>query len=233
MRIMAVGAHPDDVEVQCAGTMARYAQLGHQVTICVCCSGSGGHMHIPPDELARIREGEARKAAALIDAEFIWLGVPDGFLMDNEETRLGFTDAIRRARPDVIITHSPEDYHPDHVMAGELVFTASFLCGLPNIATDYPAHLVVPPIYYMDTPAGKRFLPTEYVDITETIEIKRQMLACHESQLVWLRDHDDIDVLEFMELHSRVRGMQCGVACAEGFRQADVWPRTPPRRLLP
>jgi len=71
--------------------------------------------------------------------------------MDNEETRLAFTDAIRQARPDMIITHAPEDYHPDHLMAGELVFTASFLSGLPNIVTDQPAHLVVPPIYYMDT----------------------------------------------------------------------------------
>lgn len=233
MRIMAVGAHPDDVEVYCSGTMARFVQLGHQVAICVCCSGSGGHMHIPPDELSRIREGEARKAAALIGAQFIWLGIPDGFIIDNEDTRLAFTDAIRQARPDVIVTHAPEDYHPDHVMAGQLVFTASFLSGIPNIKTEHPAHLVVPPIYYMDTPTGKGFLPTEYVDITDTFAIKREMLACHESQLVWLRDHDNIDVLEFMEIQSRSRGLQCGVTYAEGFQQADVWPRTPPRRLLP
>jgi len=233
MRIMAVGAHPDDVEFQCAGTLARYVALGHEVCICVCCDCSGGHMHIPPDELAQIREAEARKAAELLGAQFIWLGFPDGFIIDSEETRLIFTDAMRKARPDVIITHNPNDYHPDHLKASEMVFTASFLCGIPNIKTDHPAHLVVPPIYYMDAPAGKGFLPSEYVDITETFALKREMLACHESQFVWLKDHDDVDVLEFMELHSRWRGGQCGVTYAEGFQQANVWPRTPAKRLLP
>ncbi len=233
MGVTADVAHPVDVEVDCSGHMARFVQLGAQAAICVCGGGSGGHMHMPPDELSRILEGEARKAAALIGAQFIWLGIPDGFIIDNEDTRLAFTDAIRQARPDVIVTHAPEDYHPDHVMAGQLVFTASFLSGIPNIKTEHPAHLVVPPIYYMDTPTGKGFLPTEYVDITDTFAIKREMLACHESQLVWLRDHDNIDVLEFMEIQSRSRGLQCGVTYAEGFRQADVWPRTPPRRLLP
>jgi LmbE family N-acetylglucosaminyl deacetylase len=233
MRVLAVGAHPDDIEVHCAGTLARYVKEGHHVSICVACNGNGGHMIIGPEELARIREGEARQAGAILGADFYMLGIPDGFVMDNYETRITFTDVIRQARPDVIITHSPIDYHPDHVKTGELVFTASFLCGIPNIKTEHPAHLVVPPIYFMDTPAGKGFVPTEYVDITETFEIKQRMLACHQSQVVWLRDHDNIDFLAFTEDHVRARGLQCGVRYAEAFRQADIWPRTPARRLLP
>jgi len=59
------------------------------------------------------------------------------------------------------------------------------------------------------------------------------MMACHQSQIVWLKDHDNMDILEFIEIMARARGLQCGVAYAEGFRHADVWPRTPPRRLLP
>ena len=85
----------------------------------------------------------------------------------------------------------------------------------------------------MDTIAGKGFHPTEYVDITAVMETKRHMLACHHSQLVWLKDHDNIDVMEFMDVVARTRGFQCNVPYAEGFRSADVWPRTPPKRLLP
>ena len=233
MRILAVGAHPDDLEILCAGTLARYVQEGDEVVMCVATDGTAGHMVIKPPELARIREREARAAADLIEAEFIWLGFPDELIFNDRETRLTFVDAIRQAKPDVIITHAPDDYHPDHRMVSSLVFDTSFIASLPNIKTNQPAHSIVPPLYYMDTLAGKGFHPTEYVDIGSTIDIKRQMLACHQSQLKWLKDHDNIDVIEFMEVVARTRGFQCNVLYAEGFRQADVWPRTPPGRLLP
>ncbi|MBI1877956.1 MAG: PIG-L family deacetylase [Chloroflexi bacterium] len=233
MRILAIGAHPDDLEILCAGTLARYTQQGHQVVLAVATDGTAGHMVIKPPELAQIREQEARAAAVLIGAEFIWLGFPDELIFNDQATRLAFVDAIRQARPDVIITHAPDDYHPDHRVVSSLVFDTSFMASLPNIETHYPAHLVVPPIYYMDTIAGKGFHPAEYVDISATMETKRQMLACHQSQLSWLKDHDNIDVMEFMEVVARARGFQCNVPYAEGFRSADVWPRTPAQRLLP
>ncbi len=233
MRYMAIGAHPDDIEILCAGTLARAVQLGHEAVICVACNGAGGHMTIEPAELSHIRKQEAQDAASLIEAEFISLGYPDMFIFDDRETRLAFADAIRQARPDVIITHWPEDYHADHRIVSQLVFAASFLATLPNIETAHPAHPIVSPLYYMDTPASKGFIPTEYVDISGTFEIKRQMLSCHESQVTWLKEHDSVDIIEFMETMSRARGLQCGVSFAEGFRIADVWPRTQPRRLLP
>jgi LmbE family N-acetylglucosaminyl deacetylase len=233
MHVLAVGAHPDDLEVLCAGTLARYAQDGHQVIMCVATDGTAGHMVIKPPELAQIRRWEAGASAEIIGAEFIWLGFPDGLIFNNRETRLAFADAIRQARPDVIITHTPDDYHPDHGMVSRLVFDASFIASLPNIETAHPVHPVVPPLYYMDTLAGKGFHPREYVDITATMEVKRRMLACHESQYRWLKDHDNIDIMEFMEGVARTRGFQCGVLYAEGFSCEDVWPRTPLRRLLP
>lgn len=233
MRVLAIGAHPDDMEILCAGTLARYAQAGHQVVMCVATDGTAGHMLIKPPELARIRESEARAAAALINAEFIWLGFPDEFIFNDRDTRLAFVDAIRQARPDVIITHAPDDYHPDHRVVSSLVFDTSFIASLPNIETGRPAHSRVPALYYMDTLAGKGFQPGEFVDITPTIDLKRQMLACHQSQLKWLKDHDDIDVMEFMEVVARTRGFQANVAYAEGFRAADVWPRTSAARILP
>lgn len=233
MRVLAVGAHPDDLEILCAGTLARYVEAGHAVVMCVATDGTAGHMEIKPPELAEIREREARAAAEILGAEFIWLGFPDELIFNDEETRLVFVDAIRQARPDVIITHAPEDYHPDHRVVSRLVFDTSFIASLPNIETDHPAHPVVPPLYYMDTLAGKGFHPTEYVDITSTIETKHRMLACHASQVKWLKDHDDIDIVEFMEVVAKTRGIQSGVVFAEGFKHADVWPRTPAGRVLP
>ncbi len=233
MRVLAIGAHPDDLEILCAGTLARYAKEGHDVVMCVATDGTAGHRVIKPSELAQIREKEARAAAEVIGAEFSWLGFPDELIFNDRETRLAFVDAIRQARPDVIITHAPNDYHPDHRVVSSLVFDTSFIASLPNIETNHPAHSAVPPLYYMDTLAGKGFHPTEYVDISTTIETKRRMLACHQSQLTWLKDHDDIDVMDFMEVVARTRGFQCNVPYAEGFRQADVWPRTSSKRILP
>lgn len=233
MRVLAVGAHPDDIEILCAGTLARYASEGAHVSMCVATDGAAGHMEIPPEELAEIRERETRASADVIGADLLWLGFPDELVFDDERTRLRFVDAIRRARPDVILTHPPDDYHPDHRAVSSLVFNASFVATLPNIETEHDAHGTVPPIRYMDTLAGKGFHPTEFVDITETFATKQRMLECHVSQLEWLREHDDIDVVEFMTVVSKTRGIQAGVVYAEGFREADTWPRTKPYRLLP
>ncbi|MDH3674677.1 MAG: PIG-L family deacetylase, partial [Anaerolineae bacterium] len=101
MRVLAVGAHPDDLEILCGGTLARYAQEGHAVIMCVATDGTAGHMEIKPPELAQIREREARAAAEVIKAEFIWLGYPDELIFNDRETRLAVIDAIRQARPDV------------------------------------------------------------------------------------------------------------------------------------
>ncbi|HHW09020.1 MAG TPA: PIG-L family deacetylase [Firmicutes bacterium] len=236
MRVLAVGAHPDDLEILCAGTLARYRRDGHQIIMAHACNGNCGHFIIPPDELAAIRAKEAEAAAALLDAEVLTLeGVGDGELVaDDPAQRRAMVELIRRARPDVIITHTPDDYMPDHVATSQLVFFASFFASTPNYKTGTaPHHEAVPPIFYMDTLAGANFLPEEYVDITDTLEIKLKMLECHQSQLVWLREHDGIDMKEFVEVTARFRGLQCGVRYAEGFRRLRTWPRATTARLLP
>lgn len=232
-RVLAVGAHPDDLEILCAGTLARFAQGGAQVSMAIATDGSAGHMLIPPDELAAIRHREAQASAAVIGAELHWLGFPDELIFEDMPTRLRVIDLIRAARPDVILTHDPNDYHPDHRVVSRLVFDASFVAGLPNIQTEHPAHPGVCPLYYFDTLTGASFLPTEYVDITETFETKRAMLACHASQVQWLMDHDRIDVIDFMTVTARMRGLQCGVHYAEGFRAEYAWGRNRPFRVLP
>ena len=231
--ILAVGAHPDDIEILCAGTLVKYTQQGVKVSIAIATDGSAGHMIIPPKELAEIRRREAEKSAKMIGADFYWMGYVDEYLFEDIETRLHFVELIRKAKPDVIITHNPEDYHPDHRAVSRLLFDASFVSSLKNVITESPFHPGVQPLYYFDTITGTNFHPTEYVDITDMFEIKKEMLACHESQIKWLKDHDNVDLLHMMEILIRARGYQSGVTFAEAFRAEPVWPRLKTYRVLP
>ena len=231
--ILALGAHPDDLEFFCAGTLARYTRAGHKVFMCHACNGNKGHIEIPPDELRKVRTEEARQAAKLIGAEHLTADYPDCEIYSDNQGVNRIVDIIRQAQPDVIITHSPNDYMPDHVIVGQLARDASFHATVPYFKTNYPPIKKPPVVYFMDTAAGLNFTPTDYVDISETFETKKKMLLCHESQHLWLKEHDNIDVVGFMQTLSAFRGMQCGVPFAEAFARWDVWGRTPTQRLLP
>jgi len=241
MNVLAIGCHPDDIEIACAGTIAKYVKAGHKVTVCHVSTGNLGHVIIPPDELTIIRANEAKAAGALAGVEVICAGFDDLEIYDgNRESRDKLVDVIKYAQPDVIITHDPDDYMPDHTAVSKLVFDASFTATLPNykvLNPKYsdentpPAKLV--PIYYMDTLAGVNFNPTEYVDVTDVMELKLEMLECHASQLVWMREHDNIDFADMVKTCSKFRGYQCGVDYAEGFRQCQVYLKGTAKRMLP
>lgn len=235
MNILAVGCHPDDLEIACAGTLAKYVKQGDNVYMCHVANGNMGHTIILPDELKLIREKEAEKSGKLIGAmEIINLDVPDLWVNSyNEDVVMKLIEVIRHTKPDVIITHGPDDYMKDHLEVGKMVFDASFSSSIPHTYTKSPSYSVIPPIYYMDTLAGVNFLPEEYVDITETIEIKLRALDCHESQVKWMLEHDKIDFLDFVRTVSKFRGLQCGVGYAEGFRRCVTWPRIKTKRYLP
>ena len=202
--------------------------------VCHVSNGNLGHVVIPPDELAVIRANEAKKAGSLAGIEVISADFGDLDIFDGKkESRDRIVEVIQYADPDFIITHNPDDYMPDHTAVSRLVFDASFAATLPNYKTKTgrPAKLV--PIYYMDTLAGVNFVPTEFVDITDYIDLKIKMLECHESQLVWMREHDGIDFADMVRTCSRYRGYQCGVGYAEGFRTCNVYLKGTTKRLLP
>ena len=234
MRVMAIGAHPDDLEILCAGTLARYVDEGHQVVMCHVADGDRGSYEHTREEIAAIREREARAAAAIIGAEYQALGVADGEVDASDPgQRALLTEAIRVARPDVVIAHSPNDYMTDHVEASRLALDTSFLATLPLFETDSPHLPVVPALVYMETVTGNDFVPTEFVDISEHIETKLRALEQHQSQLRWLADHDGVDMLDQIRTVSRYRGLQCGAEYAEGFVPCNVWLRARTRRVLP
>lgn len=234
MNILAIGCHPDDLEIGCAGTLAKYAERGDRVIMCHVANGNLGHVVIMPDELREMRTKEAEDAAALIGAESINIDVGDMHVEASErETINRLIEVVRYAKPDLIITHNPDDYMRDHQQTSQLAFHASFGSSIPHIQTATEAYGEIVPIFYMDTLAGINFVPTEYVDVTETIETKLKMLACHESQIKWMLEHDKIDFIDFVRTCSKYRGLQCGVPYAEGFRQYAGWPRFSTKRLLP
>ncbi len=234
MQVLAFGCHPDDIEVACAGTMAKYVKEGHKVTVCHVANGNLGHEIIKPDELREMRRKEAQNAGALAGIEVLTCDIGDVIVYSGQkEQRDKVVDIIRKVQPDVIITHSPNDYMPDHVAVSQLVFDASFAASVPHYETSVPGAAKITPIYYMDTLAGVNFMPTEYVDISDTIDLKLEMLECHVSQMKWMRDHDNIDFAEFVKTCARFRGLQCGVQYAEAFTKCYAWPKLVPTSLLP
>lgn len=233
MRILAVGALPDDIEILCAGTLLRYRQEGHEVVLCVATNGEQGHFVLQPEQLREIRHQEAQASANLCGAELIWMGIPDEFIYHDHETRMAFIEMVRQARPDVVITHNPGDYHMDHRVVSELVFVSTFMATLPHVETAGPPTARLPMLYYMDSLAGAQFIPTEYVDISAVIEQKLAMMECHQSQVKWLKEHDHIDITDFIRVMGRFRGLSAGVMYAEGFRRLEAWGRGTVKRLLP
>jgi LmbE family N-acetylglucosaminyl deacetylase len=232
--VIAIAAHPDDIEILCAGAMALYARAGAEVWLCTLTAGEGGVNDRAPDEIARIRRAESESSAALIGARYACLGLPDGGVLNGDpDMRSRVVDIIRQARPDVVFTHDPDDYHPDHRATSAMVLDACFTAVISNTRTGYPATGSLPAVFYMDTLAGTGFQPEQYVDITAVWTTKRDMLACHVSQLEWMQRQESLDFLEFTETMGQFRGIQCGVRYAEGYRIAHAWQRDTTRRLLP
>jgi N-acetylglucosamine malate deacetylase 1 len=185
--------------------------------------------------LGRLRKAESEAAAALIGARHLWAGITDELVFPNEAQRCVMIDLLREADPDVIITHSPNDYHPDHRYVSQLVFDSYFQKGLPHLPGQARAacRFGRTQVYHMDAMAGIGILPTEYVDITPVMETKREMLRCHKSQLKAVSELANTDLEELVETQGRFRGFAAGCRFAEGFRRLDAFQRGLTRRILP
>lgn len=145
LRILILGAHPDDADIKAGGTAAKWSAMGHVVRLVSLTDGGAGHQSERGPGLARRRRAEAEAAAAIIGASSEVGGVPDGTLDDGIESRHRVIRLIRGFRPDLILTHRPTDYHPDHRFAGLLVQDAAYLLTVPAICPDSP-HLAASPV---------------------------------------------------------------------------------------
>jgi N-acetylglucosamine malate deacetylase 1 len=228
-RVLALHAHPDDVEFQCAGTLALLRAAGVEVTIATMTPGDCGSAEHDAEAIAEIRRGEARAAADVIGANYLCLEFRDLAVFNDDDSRRRVVEALRRTRPDVILTAPPVDYLCDHEVTSVLVRDACFGAPIPNYLTRQwdpaPPLAKIPHLYFVDPIGGtdrdgRLQPPGFYVDITRVFETKRRMLACHASQRAWLlRQHGIDEYLRMQAEWAERRGAEIGTAYAEGFRQ--------------
>ena len=234
IRILAIHAHPDDIELQCAGTLALLKQRGCQITLATMTAGDGGSAEMGPLEIARVRREEARKAAQLLGADYMCLEFKDLGIVHDNDSRRRVTEAVRRARPQIVITAPPVDYMSDHEMTSRLVRDACFAASVPNYSTQQwdPAPILsgIPHLYYVDAIEGidyfgRPIAPEFTVDISATFDQNIQMLVCHASQRNWLlKQHGLDEYLESCRKWSAKRGAEIGAAFGESFTQHNGHP---------
>jgi LmbE family N-acetylglucosaminyl deacetylase len=189
LRIMMIGAHPDDCDVSCGATAILFQKNGHDVKFVSFTDGSAGHYQYKRAETAKIRKSEAASVASLTGIQYQVMDYADGELEVNIETRTKMLSIIREFNPDIIITHRPNDYHPDHRYTSQLVLDASYLVMVPNVCPQTLFLKHQPVILYMCDSFEKpnKFTPDIVVGIDAVFEQKLKMVSCHKSQFdEWL-----------------------------------------------
>ncbi len=213
MRILALGAHPDDLEIFVFGSLAAWQALGAELVLAVATDGAGGGQQ-PPDQLGAMRRAEAEASAALLGAEPRFLDFPDGELLPDRPLIGALRALIRAERPALIVTHAPEDYHADHRALSVAVAQAA----------DFAA-----PVLYADTLNGTGFRPTHFVDVTPHFALKCTAIRKHASQ----------DPERFVASATRQAAFRAGECNggpserAEAFRFEPRFPFADIRALLP
>jgi LmbE family N-acetylglucosaminyl deacetylase len=212
LKVLVVGGHPDDPESGCGGTMARYADAGHDVVALYLTRGEAGIRRTSHDDAARIRTAEAQRACALLGATPRFFGQIDGDTHVDAAAYAAMREQFARERPDVVLTHWPVDTHPDHRAASLLVYDAWLRTGRTAA------------LGYFEVLTGEQtqlFRPTDYVDITPVAQRKHDACFAHVSQqpAEWYPTHERM---------ARFRGMEHGCEQAEAFVRHDLGPALPP-----
>ena len=237
MNIVAIGAHQDDIEIHCLGTLLRYRQKGDvTITNVTISNGDKGAQYdpkMPYEEIARIRIGEATKVAEALGGRYICVGQSDEYIRDTDEVRNQVVEILREAKADVVFTHPPVDYNTDHIVTSQIVFHAVMLSSVTTIFTDHAPLAELPVLYYMDSTAGFEWQPSHYVDITGVWERKCELLNLHESQMINMQQFGGWDLVKFSRIMGQFRGLQSRVEYAEAFKPALAWPRVRAGNWLP
>lgn len=242
-RVLAVGAHPDDVEIMCSGTLLALGAVGWEIHVATLTLGDCGSMSLPPQEIRRVRRAEAERACAFIGAHYHYLGFSDFCIYDDDPANRRMTACLREVDPVLVITHPPHDYMSDHETTSRLARNACFYAPTPNyhtsVLTQAARTTAIPFLYYAHPLEGldiygREAEPQFFVDIGDVFERKLEMLAHHASQRDWLRAHHGID--EYLEAVRRWNSLLArraagfagrSVAQAEAFVQhrGHAYPR--------
>lgn len=234
MKVLAIGAHPDDVEIMCSGTLFALSKLGHEVHVASLTLGDCGSREHSREETRRIRHAEAVKASELLHATYHEVGFDDLSIFNDDGSNRRVTALMREIDPALVITHSPNDYMSDHETTSLLVRNACFSAPIPNYettnsavnpTTKIPYLYYAPPLGGIDA-FGKTVIQQFYVDISDLMDQKLEMLACHASQRDWLRAHHGMDeYIESARRFNNLLGQRAStlagreIIYAEAFRQ--------------
>lgn len=202
LKIVCVGGHPDDPESGCGATLAKFAAAGHAVTIVYLTRGEAGIPGKSNEEAAAIRSKEAIAACTLLKAKPVFAGQIDGDTVINNEWVKRIQDLLALEKPDIVFTHWPIDSHKDHQCASLLTIQSWIRASIKF------------ELYFFEVCAGEQtlgFKPTDYVDITDTQELKRKAVYCHVSQ-----DPPGIYACGHTAME-QFRGLEMGTAAAEAF----------------
>ena len=223
--VLAVYAHPDDADVACGGSLARWAKAGAAVHLVVCTDGGKGTTDpvVVPAELAAARSGELQESSALIGLASVEnLGFPDGELADTDDFRRTLVAKVRALRPELVCGHDPsamffgQNYfnHRDHrILGGALLDAVAPAAALPHYFPDAgPAHQVATVLL------SGTLEPDEWVDVSGTIETKAAAVECHRTQFAGQEGWAG----EAVRRRAAEEGRRVGVAHAEGFRRLDL-----------
>lgn len=189
LRLLVLGAHPDDAEFHAGGLATFYRRAGHVVKLISLTNGDAGHHAMSGPELAARRKAEAAAAGRVIGAEYVTWDNHDAQLQPTLELRWQVIRELRTFQPDLVLTHRTNDYHPDHRAVGNVVRDASFLVTVPTVVTDVPVLRRDPVVAYMPDVFTKPYpLQADVVlDIGDAVESVTDMLCCHVSQVFeWL-----------------------------------------------
>ncbi|HYT91421.1 MAG TPA: PIG-L deacetylase family protein [Gemmataceae bacterium] len=189
LRLLILGAHPDDADYAAGGTAALYRAAGNTVKMVSLTNGDAGHHLQPGPDLARRRRAEAAAAGKVIGATYDVLDNHDGQLLPTLENRLQIIRLIRSFQPDLVLTHRPNDYHPDHRYTSQLVQDAAYMVTVPAVAPDTPHLQRDPVIAYLPDDFQKPypFEPSVLVDVGPVLGQIVAMMHCHTSQFYeWL-----------------------------------------------
>ena len=236
-RVLAIGAHPDDVELLMGGTLVLLHERGWSIHLATMSPGDLGSAMVDREAIAATRRKEARRAAALLKGGYHCLEARDLEIFFGAELVRRTAALIRAVVPDVVLTDSPADYLADHEETARIVRQACFAAPAPLYRTDGDERptAAIPGLYYADPvelidALGRPVDPGFVVDVGDALPMKELLLGCHASQREWLRtQHGADDYLALMRRFTAARGASAGIAAGEGFRQhlGHAYPRAP------
>jgi LmbE family N-acetylglucosaminyl deacetylase len=224
--VLSIHAHPDDAEAWNAGVLKLLKDKGYKIVIATLTGGDLGGCNMTMEETASVRFEEAKKAAAVLDAEYYTLGGIDGFLFDTKELRLKVISLIRKIQAGIIFTHLPSDYHSDHRTTANIVETAAMVSSLDTVPVKEKPVSITPLLYHtspltLSDPLGSQIVPPHFfVDVTSVIEAKKKMLGYHISQIDLMKHmHKMDDFFGFVAEGNRNYGKMAEVEYAEVYWQ--------------